>query len=309
MIEALVEYSGIVLGIIGLVLTVFFALRYAEKKDPRLYSVHFERIATPEDAPEDLSISYRGASVNRVTTSLIWLWNAGKRPIQAADIPPTQPIRIRLTEHGNAVSILDVKVVKSSRPSIELRAERHGEESAVLLSFAFLDHNDGALVEIQHNGSPFAHVEVGGVILGAAKGIRLMEPFARSYSMMPGDLMQRVRNPLRDRAQRLAIVLFWLVLAGWQATGLTQAPKIGLRAEDVRRELAPQMARDPQLRSAITRLERANRPGWGIVALRLFTVLIPTILASVALRAAMRPMYSVPRTLAPTAPKEVATSS
>ncbi|HEV7377866.1 MAG TPA: hypothetical protein VGN95_24495, partial [Pyrinomonadaceae bacterium] len=161
------------LGILSILATIYFAVRYAERKEPRFFSLNERKIAISEDAPEDIQITYKGEKVTRVTSTLVWFWNNGKRPIKNDDLPTEQSLLIKLSDPDNKLEILDVSVRKISRESINFQATKK-DSSTVGISFDFLDNNDGAAIEIQHTGARSTIVEISGVILGAAKGVRRM---------------------------------------------------------------------------------------------------------------------------------------
>jgi hypothetical protein len=165
-------YIGLGLGVVSILATIYFALRFAERKDPRLHSLYDRKIAVSKDAPADIEVRYRGSKVERVASTYIWFWNAGKRPILKTDIPAAQPIQVTLIGPGDTpVQILDTLVRKTTRASIAFEAATVSANS-VRLTFDFLDTGDGGVVEIQHDGAAGTVVRTQGVILGVPKGIK-----------------------------------------------------------------------------------------------------------------------------------------
>jgi hypothetical protein len=215
-IDRIVGIAGLVLGIIGLVLTIRGGKKAIEKKDPRIYCSHFEKIAIAKNPVSEMQILFRGQAVNRITTTLLFFWNAGARAILRSDIPAAQPLRVQLSETEGPPVILDVAVRRVSRSSVHFSASRCTDDE-IELAFDFLDQGDGALVEIQHTGTPFVRVSASGVVLGAVRGVRMMEPFSRLFAAYPGGtLMFRLGQPRKDRALRVTVSLFWIAaLAYW----------------------------------------------------------------------------------------------
>jgi hypothetical protein len=171
MTTGLLNYIGLILGILSILVTVYFAIRYSERKEPRFISLNERKIAVSDDAPEEIQISYKGEKVDQVTSTNVWFWNEGKRPIKLEDIANDQPLLVKLADPNKAIEILDVSVRKSSRDAINFKAKKE-DASTVRLEFEFLDYRDGAVVEVQHTGTRGTSVNVSGVILGAPKGIR-----------------------------------------------------------------------------------------------------------------------------------------
>ncbi|MCA1578337.1 MAG: hypothetical protein LC794_13350 [Acidobacteria bacterium] len=182
MSSGILNYIGLTLGILSILATVYFAVRYAERKEPRFISLNDRKIAVSDDAPEEIQIFYKGEKVEQVTSTLIWFWNEGKRPIKKEDLSRSQPLLIKLQSDETPIEILDVSVRKSSRDAIGFKAIKNSH-SSVSVEFEFLDYRDGAVVEIQHTGTRQTSVEVVGVVLGSPKGIR--RAARRKFAWLP----------------------------------------------------------------------------------------------------------------------------
>src|SRR5213594_2522854 len=162
---------GVAIGLIGIMVTVIVAVRSAEKKKPTYAGATYLKIATSADAPEDIQIAFKGAPVHRVTSTFIWFWNAGRRPIKSEDIPATQPLVLSIRDEAAQATILDFAIRKVSRPAINFEVAKLNDAS-LRLTFDFLDFHDGAVVEVQHVGGPLSIPEITGVVLGAPAGLR-----------------------------------------------------------------------------------------------------------------------------------------
>jgi ABC-type transporter Mla subunit MlaD len=92
MLHLMLNNVGVVLGVLGILFTVLFAIRYARRKDPRMYALTEQKVAISPDDPADIEIRYGGVNVDRISSTLLWFWNAGKEPIRGTDIPPAQPL-------------------------------------------------------------------------------------------------------------------------------------------------------------------------------------------------------------------------
>jgi hypothetical protein len=171
MIRLILNYGGIVLGIFGIAATAYFARRYSEKKRPRFYTTTELKIARSEDAPDDIAISYKGKNVARVYSTIVWFWNAGRKPLKSEDLRTSQPLEIRLKDENESLEILDVSVPKTSREAIRFKAQKC-DNACVSVGFDFIDHNDGGVIEIMHTGSLQTHVNFSGIILGAPEGVK-----------------------------------------------------------------------------------------------------------------------------------------
>ena len=196
--------AGLALGAIG----IYVALRSRERKEPRVYIANDRKIALSLDAPSELELLYHGKRIPTLTSTYVWFWNEGRRPIRRDDIAPRQPIRIQLGQGELAPEILEVVVRQTTRESIAFKAVAVARDT-VELSFDFLDYRDGALVEILHNLGSLTKADVSGVILGCPKGISVTRSEAR------GELVSSFVFPLqRDWKQiRRRRVRQWILFA------------------------------------------------------------------------------------------------
>lgn len=99
-----------------------------------------------------------------------YFWNAGKRPIKAADVLET--VRITLDDSGE---ILDAKIIGLSRAITfaQLHPHRDGQKLRVLtIAFTILERNDGFSGQIIYEGRPGASLRIAGIIEGVPDGIR-----------------------------------------------------------------------------------------------------------------------------------------
>ena len=106
------------LGLLSIAATAYFALRYSERKAPRMQSMTENKIAVSQDAAQDIEVRYKDVKVDRVTTTLVWLWNDGRKPILRADLLPNQPLVVELADPAGQLVVLDVAVRSVSRPGI-----------------------------------------------------------------------------------------------------------------------------------------------------------------------------------------------
>lgn len=276
---------GLALGVVGIVVSVFLALRYAEKKKPTCYSETYLKIAASEDAPADIQIAYKGTPVERVSSTVVWFWNGGRRPIKRDDFPQTHPLRLRLSDHGGHSTILDFAVRKVSREAVNLAVAKEGE-ATLQMTFDFLDLDDGFVIEVQHTGSAWSSAELTGVILGAPKGIRLItQPASRrargaSYRAgVPSLYYESARRSKRKQFKHTAILTLLLASLGLLGVVLVSAlsgrieGKTTLSTKEIRGALATYLT-GRQLDSAVIALKAADRETFDAKKLWIVAVVI-----------------------------------
>lgn len=215
----ILKYQGALLAVVGIAVTVWAAIRFRDRKDPRYYYFTATRVTKTLDVPQDIGVTFRGSPVNRVSVTMLWFWNEGRQAIKRDDVAPTQPIVVTLVDgQSEEFQILDVAVRAVSRQAIGFVPTRSSPTS-VAIDFAFLDYKDGAAIEIQHTGSPATTAHVSGIILGAHKGIRgggvqsttlqaTKPPWVIDPSSRGRVLLKRVISSLVMVAVASAVVLF-----------------------------------------------------------------------------------------------------
>lgn len=171
MTETVIAYLGLFVGVVSVCVTSYFAIRFSERKEPRYSFLNEEKLARSKETLGDIEIKYRGKSVNRVTSTYVWFWNKGRRPIRRNDIPDSKPILVELRDSHRELEVLSAEIYSTTRQAIAFETTQRGER-AVELRFDFLDQSDGAAIEIRHTGTEETSVDISGIVLGAAQGIK-----------------------------------------------------------------------------------------------------------------------------------------
>lgn len=230
-----------------------------EKKEPRYFYRTYREIEklSPED-DSNIQILYKSKNVDRVFTSYLWLWNKGKKAINASDIPPQSNLLLRLKDKQHNPNILDYRILKTSRDEVNFRITS-ASKNEFSVAFDFLDYNDGAVMEIQHTGSYDTEIETDGIILGVPDGIVVASrpssnSFLGSYRRMLS--RDRERRPTRlfihkSFRQRFIAVLFYIVMfilvvgfMGFAAYSFTTSPTVNIKVDNLKELLvreAPQL--------------------------------------------------------------------
>ncbi len=125
--------------------------------------------------PSEVEVRYRGTPVSRLTSSTVWIWNAGLKTVNGEDIVPHDPLRLHF-----GGEVLSVRIIKTNRKVSRLMAEKSEDVSeegkrTVYCSFDFLDRRNGSVLEVLHSGS--ARVpKCAGTIRGLPEGIQNWGP-------------------------------------------------------------------------------------------------------------------------------------
>ena len=129
--------------------------------------------------PSEVEVRYRETPVPRLTSSTIWMWNAGKKTVDGEDIVEHDPLRLRF-----GGEVLNVRIIKVTREVLQIKADKSKDASeegrrTVYCGFGFLDPGDGGVLEVLHTGSAEAPKCIG-TIKKLPKGIQNFR-FATPY--------------------------------------------------------------------------------------------------------------------------------
>lgn len=158
---------GIILSLIGFILAYIFYRRSLNR--PRLAYAYdsIQVIGRNSSFASELKIIYCDKEVERVTKSVVIIWNYGDATIEGDKVVSSDPLRIRTLEGSE---ILNVSVDKATRDvnrfSVSVEVEKQNE---VKCSFDYLDPSDGVVIDILHTGE--RTIDIVGSIRGIPKGV------------------------------------------------------------------------------------------------------------------------------------------
>lgn len=160
--------TGVVLGTAGLILGL---LSYWRSRSSGIIAFQSENVSMIDSDeavfPAEVEVRYQGNPIPRLTSSTVWIWNAGKKTVKGEEIVAHDPLWLRFDG-----DILNVRIIKVSREVLRIRADTSGEiGQTVYCSFEFLDPGDGGVLKVLHTGSAEAP-ECTGTIMGLPKGLQ-----------------------------------------------------------------------------------------------------------------------------------------
>jgi len=119
----------------------------------------------------DVVISFRGFGgvVENLTSTKVLFFNWGREAIRRGDIVKDHPITIRVK---NEALVLGVALLYSKEAN-HFTVTRSADRSHATITFEFLDHLDGAVIEIIHTGVCNDDVTVEGLVINAGTPMKL----------------------------------------------------------------------------------------------------------------------------------------
>lgn len=168
---------GLVLAVAGIFFAFYFGKRGRERPVLGVAADTDVLVRSSDDELERLTVRYHGERIAQVARTLVAFWHQQGAAVRKDDIVDSDPLCINLSS-GDVV--LSARVVTASRSQIDFSIDLlSSARDKVFLKFDYLDVDDGAIIEILHQGSVRPHLS--GTIKAAA---------IRDYGDM--DLAQRV---------------------------------------------------------------------------------------------------------------------
>lgn len=157
-IETLLAIVGVVIGLFGLLRSRAVGIVAIQSHDISLIS------RDTSEFPAELDIRYRGASIPRLTSSTVFIWNRGSATIRRRDIAESNPLTLKFDG-----SVFNQRISCSTDESIQaVSSIVQDSKHSVSYDFEFLNPKDGFVMEILHAGDS-KHPNCLGTIMNSSK--------------------------------------------------------------------------------------------------------------------------------------------
>ncbi len=184
--DPIVNGLGLILAVVGIVMACVFYRRGQVSREPSWDTKAVNLIRHTTSALNGLKLSYRGRKVANVTVCRVIFWNNGRKTIDRDDIPPLDPLRI---EADPDVEILHVSILAANSPANAFKVLPVNDHHTALLDFDYLDKENGAVIQLIHDGVDSSKVSIAGTVKGAritrrpiakASPSRFFQPWVRT---------------------------------------------------------------------------------------------------------------------------------
>lgn len=161
-----VPILGLVLGVIGSALAVIFYF-----KSRRIRKLRFDFSSQPlveglSEALEGLEVSFRGKRQERITVTRWAFWNAGNDTIRSDDFTD-DVLRIVCRTNVNVLDCILTYVSNgTNKISVSLSHSSINDKWSLPVVFDYLDSNDGAVIQLVHDGPSSTRFILEGTIKG-----------------------------------------------------------------------------------------------------------------------------------------------
>lgn len=183
-------WVGSLIGLAGLIAAGILYLRSREKNTLAFQYSTLQLLGGDESAlPDEVTISYKDREVPRVSSTKLYLWNAGTETIRGEDLVAADPLRITFPE---GTVLLRMQKMAETRDVIGFHVrEDEGPTHEAPCHFDFLDPGDGVTLEIL-NTSGSAEPKLEGTIRGIPDGPQNWGVAAEKQpSPLPGNFSKR----------------------------------------------------------------------------------------------------------------------
>jgi len=171
---------GMILAAVFFIATVILARRLAKRKKPAWAHRTTKIIGLGGDAPPELMMNFAGKPVTNVYRTTFIFLNKGNETIPQAHVTETIAVHFEGADILRKPTIL---AVSKEANKISVGQSTKEGDNVIALQFLYLDHNDGALVEVLHTESQ--RVRCSGNIMGTDKIEYMGEFIPRSSKPLP----------------------------------------------------------------------------------------------------------------------------
>jgi hypothetical protein len=151
------------------------ALLSIKKERELVYSFSSFNFIQGFDSFNELEFTFNNNKIKNFTKTKLIFWNNGRKIINKKDIPKAGPLKIKLSE--SSYKILSYKILKVNNPANQIKLEYNETNQEITLKFDYLNKNNGAVVEIIHDGKTKKDIKLEGDIKdGTVKNVKKDNP-------------------------------------------------------------------------------------------------------------------------------------
>lgn len=153
--------ATLLIAIFGCILSVFFFRKGKKTKKPTYSIVTNNLVRDSIKDIDSVQITYKGENIPNLSVSKITFWNAGKDTIQKSDITKKCPLKVTIED---GYRILDAKIIFQKNEASLVKASLNPKKNEVIISFDYLDFEDGFVLQIFHTADSSDEICVTGTI-------------------------------------------------------------------------------------------------------------------------------------------------
>lgn len=118
-----------------------------------------------DELQNSIEVKFNGEKIDRLTSTIFYIWNSGNKVLRNSDIASTSPLLISLSAPAQ---ILTVQLKKQSRQVNNVHLKKGESKNEFIIYFDFLEKNEGCVYNIIHNGNQ-KDLNLKGAIIGSPR--------------------------------------------------------------------------------------------------------------------------------------------
>lgn len=201
-----VGFAGMLIGIL---LSTYFFVRSRRFQQPAVSKNSLQWFDGRQIPHKDVQLVFRGTTVERFTITHLVFWNAGNLPIRWGDFAATSPLRVSISK---GTTVFDISLTGTTSPELAVHLGEecilaNDGESAIPITFSFLDPNSGFSLQVIHDGKSDTGIDIKGKLPGVSE-------FKRSSFVTPSNrvALRFLRRPVGgQRAFRFVATAYSLI--------------------------------------------------------------------------------------------------
>ncbi len=207
--------ATLLIAIFGFILTVVFYRKGKKTKKPTYMIITNNLVRDSIKDIDSVQITYKGENIPNLSVSKVTFWNAGKDTIQKFDMLKKFPLKVTIKEGHR---ILDSKIIYQKNIASSAKAYLNPKKNEVIISFDYLDFEDGFVLQVFHTADSSDEICVSGTI----KTVRKLEK-RNNTDVMTRFMRKFIRN--RKIFDAIKLVYDWNIVAlGVLLIGMTLLP-------------------------------------------------------------------------------------
>ena len=197
----------LILALLGVVATLITYWKSIVKKKPTYDKINYNLINESITTLEKLEVKYNENEIKNFSTGTISFYNSGKGVIRKEDIAPLDKLRIELSDE---YEILNAEIIFESNKVNNCSILMENNKN-LIISFDFLDENQGLVVKFYHTGKNIADFNIKGTIIGANKMIHIDQRYTQNKMLRLIDKSRKI--PVFSALIIPFLMLFAIVIA------------------------------------------------------------------------------------------------
>ena len=160
--SSIFNLTTLILAIIGILLTIYFAAKSRRKKEPKYLMRTISLISSNIKKIKFLNILYKKLEIENLSVTKLAFWNNGKETIRSSDVAPKNPIQVTIKSDFR---ILSCDIIYQKNESNGFVLKLSADKKNIIISFDYVDYLEGIVMQIYHTGNSSSDLVIDGHVM------------------------------------------------------------------------------------------------------------------------------------------------